>query len=89
VACPQLTQGAPKKKRRGKPVVVFWGCFFGPYYYYFFGEALAAAEKIRWPPNPVFVLCLILPHMMPVKPPAGPKEAVRTEAMRLLAPFGI
>jgi hypothetical protein len=40
---------------------------------------LAAAEKIRWPPNSVFVLSLSrLIYMMPAKTPAGPKEVVCT-----------
>jgi hypothetical protein len=34
-------------------------------------------------------LILLLLHMMPAKTPAGPKEAARTEAMRVLAPLGI
>jgi hypothetical protein len=48
----------------------------------------------RWQPleNPLATklrVCLVLPHMMLAKTPAGPKEAVRAEAMRLLAPLGM
>jgi hypothetical protein len=45
----------------------------------------------RWK-NPLATkprVCFILPHMVLAKTPAGLKEAVRTEAMRLLAQLGI
>jgi hypothetical protein len=50
---------------------------------------LAAAGKIRWPPKTPCLSCPASSHMMLAKTPAGPKEAVRTEAMRLLAPLGM
>jgi hypothetical protein len=66
-------------------------CFFGT----------PALVCLRWTPldavgsrwkNPLATklrVYLVLPHSMPAKTPAGPKEAVCTEVMRLIAPSGI
>jgi hypothetical protein len=62
-------------------------CFFGtPAFVCLRWTPLAAAGKIL---ATKLRVCLVLSHMMLVKTPAGPKEAVCTEAMRLLAPWGI
>jgi hypothetical protein len=55
-------------------------CFFGT----------PALVCLRWQPlekKPLATklrVCLVLPHMMPAKAPAGPKEAGYTDATRLM-----
>jgi hypothetical protein len=96
---PKQLSSAPRRHMGGAggwwlilPIAPFAGC--STYYvlrtsavYSALRPSFISVNQIRWPPNFVYVLCLVRPHVMPTKTSVGPNEVVRLEVLRLIPPL--